>query len=98
MLLDEALQRRAEGDRQRPPVAVDRPQSAVGKTVAPRIDREPEPLHASIAPPPPGHFLLAEHETDCARFLAETKKRARCRAETALQRRSSAWLEAPEHY
>lgn len=34
-----------------------------------------------LAPPPCGHFVSAEYEADCARFLAEAKKLARRRTE-----------------
>lgn len=47
-----------------------------------------KPLAPPLAPPPCGHFVSARHETDCARFLAETKKLARRRAEATLGRQS----------
>lgn len=53
-------------------------------------DAESEPLQPSLAPPPCGHFVSAQHEADCARFLAEAKKLARCRAEAAPRRPSAA--------
>jgi len=49
------------------------------------------PESASLAPPPYGHFVSAQHEADCARFLAETKRLARRRAEAALGRPSAAF-------
>jgi hypothetical protein len=36
---------------------------------------------AAQAKPPPGDFLSADFASDCARFLAEAKERARRRAE-----------------
>jgi hypothetical protein len=38
------------------------------------------------APLPRGEFVSARYESDCARFLAETKDLARRRAEAALTR------------
>ena len=53
---------------------------------------EPRPQVAvESAPPPCGHFVSAQHKADCARFLADTKKLARRRAEAALGRPSAAW-------
>ena len=82
MPLDEALQARAEGyphrphgDAQRPQVAVEGPESAVGQTARPGW----------------GHFVSAQHEADCARFLSETKKIAQRRAEAALGHPSAVW-------
>ena len=98
MPLDEALQERAEDCRQRPPAygqrpqaAVEGPESAVGKTAAPRMDAESGPLQPSLTLPPCGYFVSAQHEADCARFLAETKRLARRRAEAALGRPSAAY-------
>jgi hypothetical protein len=44
--------------------------------------REPSPL----APPPRGEFVSARYESDCARFLAETKSIARRRVEAGFAR------------
>ena len=44
-------------------------------------DAESEPLRR---PPPPGHFVSGEHQSDCARFLAEAKSLARRRFEAGL--------------
>ena len=45
--------------------------------------REPSPL----APPPPrGEFVSARYESDCARFLAETKSLARRRVKAGFAR------------
>ena len=44
----------------------------------------------SVAPLPRGEFVSARYESDCARFLAETKSLARRRAEAALTRPSLA--------
>lgn len=48
---------------------------------------EPESQERSPDPPPPGHFLSPDLESDCARFLAEVRNLARRRAETKRQRR-----------
>jgi hypothetical protein len=42
------------------------------------------------APLPRGEFVSARYESDCARFLAETKDLARRRAEASLTRPSLA--------
>jgi hypothetical protein len=42
------------------------------------------------APPPRGEFVSARYESDCARFLAETKDLARRRAEAGFGRPSAA--------
>jgi hypothetical protein len=42
------------------------------------------------APLPRGEFVSTRYESDCARFLAETKDLARRRAEAALARPSLA--------
>jgi len=42
------------------------------------------------APPPSGEFVSARYESDCARFLAETKSLARHRAEAGFARPSAA--------
>jgi hypothetical protein len=49
------------------------------------IDEPPLP-----APTPRGEFVSARYESDCARFLAETKDLSRRRAEAALTRPSLA--------
>ena len=47
----------------------------------------PEPIAKSHAPEwetlplPPGEFVFAEHQSDCARFLAEVRRRADLTAE-----------------
>lgn len=47
-----------------------------------RIDASREqPLHVA---PPAGEFVSARYESDCARFLAETRSLARRRAEAYL--------------
>jgi hypothetical protein len=43
-----------------------------------------------VSPPPRGEFVSARYESDCARFLAETKDLARRRAEAAVARASLA--------
>jgi hypothetical protein len=47
--------------------------------VEPQADAESEPLGGSLAGPLPGDFLLAEYESDCARFVADAKNLARRR-------------------
>jgi len=42
------------------------------------------------APPPRGEFVSARYESDCARFLAETKSLARRRVEAGFARPSAA--------
>jgi hypothetical protein len=69
----------AEAVQERPQGYGQRPQAAVESLQS-----------ASLAPPPCGHFVSAQYEADCARFLAETKRLARRRAEAALGRTSAA--------
>jgi hypothetical protein len=38
----------------------------------------------SLAPPLPGEFLLAEYESDCARFVADARNLARRRTNRPL--------------
>jgi hypothetical protein len=68
---------------------VENPESGVGKTAAPPADAESDPLAASLAPTPRGHFISSDYETDCARFLLETKSLARRRAQALLVPRPS---------
>jgi hypothetical protein len=44
------------------------------------VDKEP----VSLAPPLPGDFLLAEYESDCARFVADARNLARRRTNQPL--------------
>jgi hypothetical protein len=44
------------------------------------VDKSP----VSIAPPLPGEFLLAEYESDCARFVADARNLARRRTNRPL--------------
>jgi hypothetical protein len=44
------------------------------------VDKEP----VSLAPPLPGDFLLAEYESDCARFVANARNLARRRMNQRL--------------
>jgi hypothetical protein len=53
-----------------------------------RVDGSRE--QSLLAPPPRGEFVSARYESDCARFLAETKSLARRRAEAGLARPSVA--------
>jgi hypothetical protein len=46
-----------------------------------------EKYPVSLAPSLPGDFLLAEYESDCARFVAEAKNVARRRREAGVARR-----------
>ena len=52
------------------------------------IDGSPEP--APLAPTSIGEFVSARYESDCARFLAETKSIARRRVEAGFARASVA--------
>jgi hypothetical protein len=49
--------------------------------------RKPSPLAPS---PPQGEFVSARYESDCARFLADTKSLARRRVEAGFARPSVA--------
>jgi hypothetical protein len=51
--------------------------------VGSELDAEADYLRGSL-PRPPGDFVLAEYASDCARFVAESKHRARRRAEARL--------------
>ena len=97
LMLAETLQRRAEVHRENSPVYSHNPgqnyphnsQADVealkpGVETIPESQRDRESLGRSFAPPPPGHFVSAEHEADCARFLAEAKGLARRRFEAGL--------------
>jgi hypothetical protein len=44
------------------------------------VDKNP----VSLVPPLPGEFLLAEYESDCARFVADARNLARRRMGLAL--------------
>ncbi len=44
------------------------------------VDKNP----VSLAPPLPGDFLLAEYESDCARFVADARNLARRRMNRLL--------------
>jgi hypothetical protein len=44
------------------------------------VDKNP----VSLAPPLPGEFLLAEYESDCARFVADARDLARRRKNRPL--------------
>jgi hypothetical protein len=44
------------------------------------VDKNP----VSLAPPLPGDFLLAEYESDCARFVADARNLARRRMNRPL--------------
>jgi hypothetical protein len=44
------------------------------------VDKKP----VSLPPPLPGDFLLAEYESDCARFVADARNLARRRMNSAL--------------
>ena len=99
-LLSEALQRRAEVYRQNSQVysqsyaqnsyqqnlraGVQTPQPGVGNVAGLQTAVECEPLRRSLAPLPPGDFVSAEYESDCARFIAEAKNLARRRVEAGL--------------
>jgi hypothetical protein len=61
---------------QNPQAGAQAPGEGVGNMAGPQTDAEYEP-------PLPGDFLLAEYESDCARFVAEAKNLARRRM-TAL--------------
>jgi hypothetical protein len=68
--LSETLQRRAEVYPQKSPT--------YAQTSHPQTDAESEP------PRPPGDFVSAAYASDCARFIAESKNRARRRVEAGL--------------
>jgi hypothetical protein len=89
MPLAETPQARTDGYRQHSQAAVEKPEAGVGKTAAPRTDAESEPLAASLAPAPRGHFISTDYEADCARFLLEAKGLARRRAQALLVPRPS---------
>lgn len=61
------------------------PQLPRGPAVPPvdSVDKKP----VALAPRLPGDFLLAEYESDCARFIAEAKGVARRRMEAGVARR-----------
>lgn len=54
--------------------------------------RDPKPIEEPSLPAlaPHGEFVSARYESDCARFLAETKSLARHRAEAGFARPSMA--------
>ena len=83
-MLAEALQERAEGYQQRSQAAVESLESSAGKAAASQTDVESEPLAPSLNPRPCGHFVSADYEADCARFLTQAKSLARRRAEAGL--------------
>ena len=56
----------------------------VGNLSEPQTDAECEPLRRSLAPPLPGDFLMAEYESDCARFVADARNLARRRTNRPL--------------
>ena len=90
------FRQRPQGYGQRPQVAVEGPESGARKEAAPRMNAAKRPARP-LAPPPRGHFVTAQYEADCARFLAETKKLARRRAEATLGRPSAGLLGVPRH-
>jgi hypothetical protein len=47
----------------------------------PRTAAKAEKPRKGVESTPPGHFLSPELASDCARFVAEAKERARRRAE-----------------
>jgi hypothetical protein len=63
---------------QNPQAGVQTPEPGVRDMVEPQPDTESEPGD-SLAAPLPGDFLLAEYESDCARFVADAKNLARRR-------------------
>ena len=50
------------------------------------IDGSREPLPLAPSPAPRGEFVSARYESDCARFLADTKSLARRRVEAGFAR------------
>ncbi|SRR5712691_8763053 len=64
---------------QNPQAGGQTPGASVENMAGPQTDAESESLQRPLAPPLPGDFLLAEYESDCARFVAEAKNLARRR-------------------
>jgi hypothetical protein len=87
MLLPRALQACAQDSPHFPPGAVESLERGAGRTAVPGTDAESGPRAPSLAPCLPGHFVSAQYESDCARFVSEAKRLARHRA-AALERSS----------
>jgi hypothetical protein len=69
---------------QNPQAGVQPPRESVETRAVPQSVAAEVPLRPPIAQPLPGDFLLAEYESDCARFVAEAKNLARRRTSQAL--------------
>jgi hypothetical protein len=57
--------------------------TSVDKPLPALADAQSEPVRRPL-PLPPGDFVSAEYASDCARFIAESKNRARRRAEAGI--------------
>lgn len=85
MLPDERLQACLQKEPVFSPARVVNPGLHLGATAAPQFKEESQSLPRTVAMHLPGEFVSDRYEADCARFVAEAKRLARCRSEALLR-------------